>query len=243
MILAHKALLKSEMGVWALFMTITAIIELIRQGLVKTSLIKFINHSREEDHKYVLSAALFLNAFITTVTAIVMFFLTPYLAVLLKAPQLKEMLYLLQIGMLIMIPFSHFEWLMYGKVQFKGLFWTYIFRQGATLLLGGRRVTEGDLAHGYFFAPTILADRGFDAAERKRRIEDALGRVGLSSRLRHYPAELSGGQQQRVAIARALAMDPIAMLFDEPTSALDPETIGEVVPFGAGARFAWRLAA
>lgn len=135
MILAHKALLKSEMGVWALFMTITAIIELIRQGLVKTSLIKFINHSREEDHKYVLSAALFLNAFITTVTALVMFFLTPYLALLLKAPQLKEMLYLLQIGMLIMIPFSHFEWIMYGKVQFKGLFWTYIFRQGATLLL------------------------------------------------------------------------------------------------------------
>ena len=44
------------------------------------------------------------------------------------------MLYIFQIGMLIMIPFSHFEWLMYGKVQFKGLFWVYFYRQGFTLL-------------------------------------------------------------------------------------------------------------
>src|SRR5579859_6766739 len=50
-----------------------------------------------------------------------------------------------------------------------------------------------------------LRYRGYSAAERKKRIEDALGRVGLSSRMKHYPSELSGGQQQRVAIARALA--------------------------------------
>ena len=56
-----------------------------------------------------------------------------------------------------------------------------------------------------------------------------LERVGLSDKLRAYPAQLSGGQQQRVAIARALAMDPKLMLFDEPTSALDPELVGEVL--------------
>src|ERR1700748_2579095 len=48
-----------------------------------------------------------------------------------------------------------------------------------------------------------LRYRGFGAAERRQRIQDALSRVGLSARARHYPAELSGGQQQRVAIARA----------------------------------------
>ena len=135
MILAHKALSKQEMGVWALFMSITSIIELIRQGLVKTALIKFINHSAAEDHKYVVGAAFFLNAIITTITAVVMFILTPYFAALLNAPQLKGMLYLLQAGMLIMIPFSHFEWLMYSKTLFKGLFWTYFFRQGISLAL------------------------------------------------------------------------------------------------------------
>ncbi|HWR32062.1 MAG TPA: oligosaccharide flippase family protein, partial [Chitinophagaceae bacterium] len=135
MILAHKALTKMEMGVWAIFMSITAIIELVRQGLVKTALIKFINHSSNTDQRFVVGAAFFLNVIITLIVAVLLFIFTPFLAGFLNAPQLESMLYILQGGLLLMIPFSHFEWLMYSKVLFKGLFWTYFFRQGITLVL------------------------------------------------------------------------------------------------------------
>jgi putative ABC transport system ATP-binding protein len=66
-----------------------------------------------------------------------------------------------------------------------------------------------------------LRYRGFNAKERKIRIENALEKVGLSARMKHLPSQLSGGQQQRVAIARALAGDPRFLLADEPTGNLD----------------------
>jgi putative ABC transport system ATP-binding protein len=70
--------------------------------------------------------------------------------------------------------------------------------------------------------------RGVAAAERKKRVESALERVGMAHRVRHYPSQLSGGQQQRVAVARAISGAPSILLADEPTGNLDSKN-GETV--------------
>ena len=73
-----------------------------------------------------------------------------------------------------------------------------------------------------------LTYRGTPSAERKQKVQDALERVGMAHRMKHYPAQLSGGQQQRVAVARAVVGDPSILLADEPTGNLDSSN-GEAV--------------
>jgi putative ABC transport system ATP-binding protein len=73
-----------------------------------------------------------------------------------------------------------------------------------------------------------LTYRGLSSSQRKQMVTEALEKVGMSHRTKHYPSQLSGGQQQRVAVARALAGKPSILLADEPTGNLDSKN-GEAV--------------
>jgi putative ABC transport system ATP-binding protein len=66
-------------------------------------------------------------------------------------------------------------------------------------------------------------------ADRRKHVETALGVVGLSDRMSHYPRQLSGGQEQRVTIARAIVSDPTFLLCDEPTGDLDRKSADEIM--------------
>ena len=85
-----------------------------------------------------------------------------------------------------------------------------------------------------------LVYRGTPGTSRRERVEQALERVGMVHRAKHFPAQLSGGQQQRVAVARAIVGDPLILLADEPTGNLDSangravmELLGELHAGGA----------
>ena len=74
-----------------------------------------------------------------------------------------------------------------------------------------------------------LTYRGMPAKGRKERVQEALERVGMPHRMKHYPSQLSGGQQQRVAVARAVVGKPSILLADEPTGNLDSRNSEQVM--------------
>jgi putative ABC transport system ATP-binding protein len=105
-------------------------------------------------------------------------------------------------------------------------------------LAGLRRERLGYIFQSFNLIPVLTAYENVEypllltrmaAAERRRRVEAMLERVGLADKCRHNPGQLSGGQRQRIAIARALVTAPAAVLADEPTANLDSLTSGEIL--------------
>ena len=110
--------------------------------------------------------------------------------------------------------------------------------------MSGSKLTEWRARHvGFIFQmynliPVLTAFQNVELpllltklskSERKKHVETALGVVGLSDRMHHFPRQLSGGQEQRVAIARAIIADPTFLLCDEPTGDLDRKSADEIL--------------
>ncbi|WP_051822447.1 ABC transporter ATP-binding protein [Desulfonatronum thiodismutans] len=120
-----------------------------------------------------------------------------------------------------------------GEVRILGRDVTHMSEDALARLRRGR---VGIVFQGFHLVPTMTAVENVrlplelaGAPDARRKAEESLERVGLSERLRHYPAQLSGGEQQRVALARAFADAPGIVLADEPTGNLDAATGSEVM--------------
>lgn len=132
--LAHEALSKVDMGVWVNFLALTAFVEMFRSGIVRTSLIKYINFAEKKEHSRIMSAAFLLNISITLVVFILLYSGAPKIELFLKSPGLAQMIHIYLFTLFFLIFFSHFEWLMYAHSSFKSLFYTYLVRQGFLLI-------------------------------------------------------------------------------------------------------------
>ena len=130
-----RVLSTDHMGVWAHFLAITANIELIRWAIVKNAFIKYLSVHIKEAKNEITTAALALNIVVTASLGLLVLFGMPYLSGFLKAPELTREMYIFLVGLLMLIPFSHFEWIQNSQGDFKGIFVAYMARQGGWFLM------------------------------------------------------------------------------------------------------------
>ena len=113
-----------------------------------------------------------------------------------------------------------------------------VSKMNTSQLATWRSRTIGFVFQSYNLLPVLTAQQNVELPllltnlnkrDRAERVAIALGVVGLSDRLEHYPRQLSGGQEQRVSIARAIVADPQLILLDEPTGQLDAKSSEEVL--------------
>jgi len=131
-----RVLSKEDFGVWALFLTIAAFIEVARNGLIQNAFIKFITSLNPESPDFkdqyarINTASLFLNIIITLISISLLCVFAGALSLLWRSPQLQYMLYFYAISTTALIPFSQFTFLQQANLEFKGVFWSNFVRQG-----------------------------------------------------------------------------------------------------------------
>jgi putative ABC transport system ATP-binding protein len=122
-----------------------------------------------------------------------------------------------------------------GSYRFRG---EDISRYSEAKLAGVRKKNVGFVFQSFNLIDELTVEGNIElallyhkvsAAERKRRVDEVMERMGIGHRARHFPPALSGGQQQRVAVARAVVSSPKLILADEPTGNLDSQHGEEVM--------------
>lgn len=124
-----RMLPKTEFGIWALFITITAWIEVARNGLVQNAQIKFAAAAAEDEYPSILTSSFTLNALVTGLSSLVLLVLGLFAAQWFRQPDLQPMLWQYVLTTLVLLPFSQFTFVQQSQGDFKGVFYSYFVRQ------------------------------------------------------------------------------------------------------------------
>jgi lipopolysaccharide exporter len=148
-----RVLSKEEFGVWALFLTVAAFIEVARNGLIQNAFIKFLTSLQPDDPDYksqyatISTASLAVNVLLTMISIALLFLFAGALSYLWRTPQLQYMLYFYAVSTTALIPFSQFNFLQQANFDFRGVFWANFARQGTFFAL---------VVAAYFFSKNSL---------------------------------------------------------------------------------------
>lgn len=133
--LLTRSLSKEEYGVYVLFATVTSLLEVARQGLIKNALVKYLASSEKEEHEGIITASFVLNILLTVLSIIILIGLAYSLSIIWNAPQLKPMFLLYIITTIALILFSQFDFIQQGNFDFSGIFYGHFTRRLIFFLL------------------------------------------------------------------------------------------------------------
>lgn len=125
-----RLLTESDFGAFSLFLTITSLIEVARNGLIQNAQIKFTATATPEEYPKILKASLILNISLSLLSMAVLYISAPYLAEMWDSPEMASMLRIYCITIAVLIPFTQFNFLQQANLDFKGVFYTTMLRQG-----------------------------------------------------------------------------------------------------------------
>lgn len=125
-----RILSKDDLGAWALFVSVTALIEVARGGLIQNAQIKFCASATPEEYPKIITASLTLNVLVTLLSIIILSALAHFLSSIWSSPQLENMFYLYAITTFILILYYQYNFIQQANLDFKGIFYSNLIRQG-----------------------------------------------------------------------------------------------------------------
>lgn len=125
-----RLLSKEDFGEWALFITVTALVEVARNGLIQNALIKYLSSTDNAQHSQINTASLVLNLLLTAISVISLWTLAPVFSHIWAAKQLSSLFQVYSLTTLVLVPFSQSLFLQQSNLDFKAIFWSNFVRQG-----------------------------------------------------------------------------------------------------------------